>query len=173
MNKKMILALVVVLCLGPAAALAGEQEKKEKSGIFEWLKTLQKKIAQIVPKQGVPVSTAVAGVRGAKGDPADKVYWKGKKNEEAVTEEEMAVFKEGIDLAARGERPAAIKEFETFMAKYPDSPLIPDAKKTLDLVKAEPKADEHVEQKPAAKEEKTVEKEEETKEQAIIIEVGK
>jgi outer membrane protein assembly factor BamD (BamD/ComL family) len=34
------------------------------------------------------------------------------------------------------------RSFESFMAKYPDSALIPDAKKTLDFVKAGLKEEE-------------------------------
>ena len=103
------------------------------------------------------MSTAVAGTRGAKEDSAARLYWKGKKSDESVSEEELAVFKEGIELVAKGDRPTAINELEAFMATYPLSPLIPDAKKALDLVKAEPKAVERVEQKPTAKEVKAVE----------------
>ena len=138
MKKTIIAALVLAigLCCSPAMAL--EREQKAGSGITAWLKGLQNRIAQIVPKKTVPMNTAVAGVRGAKEHSEDKLYWKGKKVEETATEEEVVLFKGGIDLATKGDNAAAVKELETFMTKYPDSPLIPDAKKTLDLVQAEP-----------------------------------
>ncbi len=120
-----------------SAAVAGETDKKPASGMTEWLKGLQKKIGQIVPKKTVPVTTSVAGVRGAKEDTQVKLYWKGKKSEELVTEQEMAEFKNGVDLAANGDTEASVKKIEEFMKQYPDSAMIPDAKKTLDLVKAE------------------------------------
>jgi hypothetical protein len=163
-NKKIILALILVLGLGPVAALAEEGKKKDGISISEWLKGLQNRIAQIVPRKTITMSTAVAGIRGAKEDSTTRLYWKGKKSEEAVAEEELALFKEGIELVAKGDRSMAIKELETFMATYPLSSLIPDAKKALDLVNAEPKAEERVEQKPAAEEVKTVETKEEKKE---------
>jgi len=151
MNNKVIIALVMVLGLCCSQALAQEREKKESTAISEWLKSLQTRIAQMVPKKTLTTTNMVAGTRGAKEDIKTELYWKGKKGEEPVTEEELAGFKQGLDSAARGESLAAIKELEKFMAIYPDSPLIPDAKKTLDLVKAEPKVEERVEPKQVVK----------------------
>jgi TolA-binding protein len=138
MIKKMV-ALTMIAGLCCTVALAQEQEKKVGPTISEWLKGLQQKIAQIVPKKSAPQSTIVAGVRGSKENPATQLYWKGKKGDEPVTEEELLDFKKGIDLAAAGERTEATKVLQEFMKQYPDSALIPDAKKTLDLVKAEGK----------------------------------
>lgn len=137
MKKLLSIALVFGLCC--TAALAQEQEKKAGSSIADWIKILQNKIAQITPKKSVPLSTGVAGVRGAKEDSQVKLYWKGKKGDEAVTETELSEFKAAIDSASGCDQTTAAKEIEKFMARYPDSPLIPDAKKTLDLVKAEGK----------------------------------
>ena len=135
---KKVLACLMPFLLCSAVSLAQEQPKKGP-GIAEWLKSLQQKIEQIVPKKTVPLSTGVAGVRGAKEDSRVNLYWKGKKGEEPVAEEEMEKFKEALDLAGKGDEPGAVHGFEEFMKLYPDSSLIPDAKKTLDLVKAEGK----------------------------------
>jgi TolA-binding protein len=136
---KKLFAVILMLVLSGSMVLAQEQEKKIRPTITEWLKGLQQKIAQLAPKKSVPVSTGVAGVRGAKEDSQVKLYWKGKKGEEAVTEEELAEFKEGINSAEKGDRANAVRKLEEFMKLYPDSALVPDAKKTLDLVKAEEK----------------------------------
>jgi len=149
MDKKIIFALVLALCLGPGAAMAEEREKEDGPGLSAWLKRLQNRIAQMAPKKIIPMGTSVAGTRGAKEEAEAGLYWKGKKAEETVTEEELAVFKEGVDLAARGERLAAIKELEAFMAVFPESPLVPDANKTLNLVKAEPREEKREEAKKA------------------------
>jgi TolA-binding protein len=135
---KKLFALSIIAGLCCSVALAQEQ-KKPGPTISEWLKGLQQKIAQIVPKKSMPQSTTVAGVRGSKENASTKLYWKGKKGDEPVTEEEVSEFKKGIDLAAKGEQSEAIKVLQEFMKQYPDSALIPDAKKTLDLVKAEGK----------------------------------
>jgi TolA-binding protein len=127
---------VIVLCAGMTPA----QEKKE-SGLSSWLKELQKKIDVIAPRKSLPMSTGVAGVRGAKDDSGrSKLYWKGKKGEEPVTEEELHEFREGIAFAEKGDTITAIRELEEFMKQYPDSALIPDAKKSLDLLRTEAKA---------------------------------
>ena len=158
MFKKLFVCIVIAgLCC--TTALAQEQKG---SALSEWLKGMQKKIGKIVPKKAPPQTTGVAGVRGAKEDSAVKLYWKGKKGDEPVTEEEMSIFKEGLESASKGDRAGAIKVLEEFMKKYPDSALMPDAKKTLDLVKLEAKE----EKKPEVKEEKKPEVKEETKSEA-------
>jgi TolA-binding protein len=139
MKKLFYLALLLGLCCTMAAAQ--QQEKRAESGFAAWLKSLQAKIASIAPKKTVPMTTGVAGVRGAKEDAAVKLYWKGKKGDEAVTEEELLKFKSCVDLAEKGDNEGSLKALDEFMKQYPDSALIPDAKKTLDLVKAEPIAE--------------------------------
>jgi TolA-binding protein len=136
---KKISALVLIFGLCAAMAAAQETQEKKSSGLSDWLRDIQKKVEQIIPKKSLPVTTGVAGVRGAKEDSQVKLYWKGKKGDESVTEGELAKFKAGIDLAAKGDKQASIKELEDFMKQYPDSPLIPDVKKTMDMVKAEGK----------------------------------
>jgi len=129
----------VLFCLAAGAALAAEdQDRKPGPSISEWLKGLQRKMEHIVPKKSMAPSTGVAGVRGAKEDSRASLYWKGRKCEEAVSEEELKEFKEGVEFASKGDKANAVRELEEFMKQYPDSTLIPDAKKTLDLVKREP-----------------------------------
>ena len=132
---KKLFACIVIAGLCCTTALAQEQKR---SALTEWLKGMSSKISKIVPKKAPPQGTAIAGVRGAKEDSTVKLYWKGKKGDEPVTEEEMGKFKEALESAEKGDRSGAIKMLEEFMKKYPDSALIPDAKKTLDLVKLEP-----------------------------------
>jgi TolA-binding protein len=136
---KKIVVLAVLICLSVTMAFAQERERKDGPSITEWLKGLQKKLEQIVPSKSVPLSTEVSGARGVKEGSQFKLYWKGKKDDEAVTEEELTKFKSAIDALEKGDRTGAIKELTEFMKLYPDSALIPDAKKTLDLVKAEGK----------------------------------
>ncbi len=150
-GKTSVLLLIVGLCF--STAFAQEQQRKPGPTIAEWLKGLQQKIAHIAPKKTVPMSTGVAGVRGAKEDAQAKLYWKGKKGEETVSEEELALFRKGVDFAGDGDKAAAIRELEEFMKKFPDSSLVPDAKKTLDLVKAEKKSEEKPDEKKSGKKE--------------------
>ncbi len=134
-----ILTVLVCLSLTMALAQAQEQQKKFNPGTSEWLKSLEKKLEKIVPRKSVPQSPGVAGARGGKEDSPVKLYWKGNKDDEAVTEEELTQFKSAVGAAEKGDRSGAIKKLEEFMKQHPDSALIPDAKKTHDMVKAEGK----------------------------------
>ncbi len=134
--KKMPIVVVSALFLSVALAGAAEEKAAEKSeGFMSWIKTLQRKIEAMAPKKTMPMGTGVAGIRGAKEDEKAKLYWKGKKAEDAVTEEELIAFKSAVDLAAQGKQDEAIKGLENFLARYPGSPLTEDAKKTLEMVK--------------------------------------
>lgn len=146
MRKGLIgMIAVVVLCSGMAAA----QEKREaqESGLASWLRSMRQKLDIVNPRKTLPVTTGVAGVRGAKKEEDAKLYWKGKPGDEQVSEAELAELKEAVSLAEEGKTDAAISELEEFMRQYPDSALIPDAKKTLDLVKAAPKEEPRPEAK--------------------------
>lgn len=133
MTKKLI-SLAVVLSLCCATSVLAQE--KSDSPLMAWIKSIQQKIDQLVPKKALPLTTGVAGTRGAKEESATKLYWKGKKGDEAVTVEELKTFKSGVDLASQGNREGSVKALEEFMKQYPDSALVPDAKKTMDLVKA-------------------------------------
>lgn len=133
---KKIVVLAVLACLPVTMAIAQDQERKAGPSIGEWLKGLEQKLEQIVPSKSAPVSTAVAGARGTNEDSQPRLYWKGKKVDEVVTEEELVKFKSAIVAVEKGDNTGAIKDLAEFMKQYPDSALIPDAKKTLDLVKA-------------------------------------
>ncbi len=136
MRKLFFVSLTLALCC--TTALAQDPQGKAGAGVTEFLQRLQKKLEQIVPRKSVPLSTVAAGVHGRESL-RPKLYWKGNKEDEAVTEEELAKLKSAIEAAEHKDRTRAIKELEEFMKQYPDSTLIPDAKKTLDLVSAEGK----------------------------------
>jgi TolA-binding protein len=130
---------MVIVAVAYGTVHAEERPAARETGLSAWFKELQKKIDVIAPRKSLSVGTGVAGVRGAKDDNGrSKLYWKGKKAEEPVTEEELNKFKECLAFAEKGDTTAAIKELDEFMKQYPDSALIPDANKSLDLLKAEP-----------------------------------
>ncbi|MFA5073657.1 MAG: hypothetical protein WC539_07150 [Nitrospirota bacterium] len=160
MLKKISILTAFLLLMGTSSLLA--QEKSE-SVFSSWIKSIQQKIDHILPKKTLPLSTGVAGIRGAKEEGAAKLYWKGKQGAEAVTEEELSKFKAGIDLAEKGDRQGSIKTLEEFMKQYPDSALIPDAKKTIDLAKGNGTVEKKVEAVQQKKDQIIEEKKEETK----------
>ncbi len=131
-----LFSLIVIMGLCSSPALAAEPKG---SSLADWIKVVQKKIAKIVPKKIQPLSTGEAGIRGTKEDASVKLYWKGKKSEETVTEEEMKEFKAAVDLIVKDDRDVAGTVLEKFLTRYPSSALVPDAKKMLDLIKVEEK----------------------------------
>jgi len=137
LNKMVVLAVLASLSFALALAQAQEQHKKSGPSISEWLNGLQKKIEQIVPRKSVPLSSGVGGVHGPAEDSQVKLYWKGNKDDDTVTAEELLKFKSAVDAAAKNDRAGSIKGLEEFMKQYPDSALIPDAKKTVDMMKSE------------------------------------
>jgi uncharacterized membrane protein YfbV (UPF0208 family) len=135
MKRTFIVILMLTLC--GTVAMGQDQVKKPDNGIAQWLKGLQQKISQMKPRREITLSTGVAGVRGAKEDSQAKLYWKGKKGDDTVTEKELTEFQEIVGHLEKDDKNAVAKGCEEFMKEFPDSALIPDVKKTLDLVKAE------------------------------------
>jgi TolA-binding protein len=132
----------IMVIMAVSITMASAQEKKE-SGVSSWFRELQKKIDIIAPRKNLSVSTGVAGVRGAKDDSGrSKLYWKGRTGEEPVTEAELAEFKEGLAFMEAGKKAEAIHEFEEFLQQHPDSALVPDAKKSVEMIKADAKSQE-------------------------------
>jgi hypothetical protein len=146
MHNKLI-PLIIIIGLFWTMALAGEQKV---SVLSDWLTVVQQKVNTIVPRKTLPRRNSDTGMRLDREAAFVNLYWKGKKTgEEPVTKEEMTQFKAALEPAVRGERETAITALERFLEQYPESALVPDAKKTLDLVKSE-----------AAKEEQAAGKEE-------------
>ena len=138
MIRKLV-GVLMILVVAASGVLAEEKKDKKESAFASWLQNLQKKIERVTPKKDLSLSTSVAGVRGAKQDDKAKIYWKGKEGDEPVSEAELTDFKGAMELFEKGDADGAIKSLETFMKQNPDSALIPDVKKTLDMAKAEKK----------------------------------
>ncbi len=130
--KKIIVFLITIAFIA-TFAYAGE-EKKEKS----FWDNLVKKMTRIVPKKKsrTYTTTAVGGVRGAKDESTDKLYWKDKEIEMNVSQEEIDKFNNAVSLAVDGKGKAAEKGFEEFLAAYPKSPLKNDAQSALKELRA-------------------------------------
>lgn len=137
--------LVLVLCAALAAfpVLAGEWTLKD------WLKDLDSRIHRTEEKRKSGL-VAAASVRGAKqDDDARKLYWKGRKQVRPVSGEELDAFKAAVGLAQQGKNVEAQAGLESFMKKYPSSPLQEDAKQTLALLKTPSPATPAADAKPA------------------------
>ncbi len=151
--KKKLLSLILVLCAmsplsaahkkkvlkttpnAPArtsakvdAATAATKPKTNNS-LQAWLKGLKQRLnrSETQSKQLV----AVAAVRGAEQPDAPPLYWKGKSNEGRISGSEAKDFGVAIDSALGGDSAAAREKLNSFIAAYPHSPLVGEARETL------------------------------------------
>jgi hypothetical protein len=133
MKKTVLFALMLALsAAGSVPAVAADTWN-----LSDWLKRLEAKVRNTEQKQKNQLAAAVA-IRGdKKDDEAKQLYWKGKKGRGAASPEEVAAFKSALDLAQAGKSDESRESFDSFLRKYPDSPLAPDAKQTLALLKGE------------------------------------
>lgn len=132
-----IIGVLAILALCSGAAIAQEKREQQESGLGAWLRNMRHKLDIVNPRKTLPVSTGVAGVRGAKDQSKAKLYWKGKQSDDQVSEAELTALKAAVELAEQGDHTGAAKGCAAFLEQFPDSALVPDAKRTLDLVKAE------------------------------------
>jgi TolA-binding protein len=130
MVRRFFIAVLVVI-IGISLASAGDIE--EKGG---WWKKLRSKIEKLTPKNE-KFTTAVGGVRGAREEGSDELYWKGLKKEPAVDEKELGEFQAALDLAVEGRNDEALKAFEEFLRSYPESALREDAEGAVERLKPE------------------------------------
>ena len=133
MNKRnfTLIAVGCLLCCGVAFGA--------ESTTWEKMKT---RLESIAPQKKTAATTAVGGVRGAKDQAADSLYWKAEekveKTEElpSIDETEYARFSEALQAAAGGKHDEATAKFEAFLKDYPQSTLRPDAEEALQTLLA-------------------------------------
>ena len=129
MSKIVITALVFFLSVGLACA---DVEKSKKS----FWDVLRNKIEKVTPTKKTSVTTAVGGVRGAQNEDGSELYWKGKEDVLAVSEDELTAFNEAMQTAIDGDNARAAELFESFVARYPMSELRQDSLHALENLKA-------------------------------------
>ncbi|MDY6854556.1 MAG: hypothetical protein SWO11_07585 [Thermodesulfobacteriota bacterium] len=113
-------------------SLSYGEEKKADEGFWSKLKS---KIESIVPKKESSVTTAVGGVRGAKDESAEALYWKGKEIDEKVGEDELNKFKTALEHAINGNDKDSLKVFNELITQYSNSPLKEDAIQAMEKLK--------------------------------------
>jgi len=114
MKRRML--LVCSLFLAATVAHGGQGTKKD--GFWD---NLQNKLDKITPAKKAATTTAVGGVRGAKNDEANDIYWKGKEKSVEMAEEELQLFNLAVASKIKGDNELALKQFEEFLVTYPQS----------------------------------------------------
>lgn len=117
-NAALPLILIALLML------AGIASAQETPSFWEQLRN---KLQGVTPQKKTTTTTAVGGVRGAKDQTAENLYWKGEEKPLVVSEEELASFNSAALAAMEGRNDVALSQFQQFLGSYPQSALKPDA----------------------------------------------
>lgn len=128
--RKLIFFIAAIFIMNSSVGIAAE-----KQGLSFWVKNTGSKLQSVAKKKK---ETAVAGVKGAPEKAPDELYWKDGKTPD-VDEDEVDALESVVEHVNKGESALAIQELETFIDKYPKSPLTPDAKEGLKMLKADKK----------------------------------
>lgn len=129
MNMK-TLALLFALCL-----LWGDTTFGEEQNIWGKMKN---RLETLAPQKKMATTTAVGGVRGAKEQTSDSLYWKNESKKEAIDEVEYTRFNEAYQAATSGQTEDAAARFEAFLKDFPQSTLKPEAEEALAALRKKP-----------------------------------
>jgi hypothetical protein len=136
---------MVVFCgMMLAASVA---QGAEKDGFWD---KMQNRLEKVTPAKKTPATTAVGGVRGAKNDDAADIYWKGKDKPVEAPDEELQKFNAAVDAKLKGDNELALKQFEEFLAAYPNSSLRLDSMQAAERIRNEIAAAKRPKVEPAA-----------------------
>jgi hypothetical protein len=130
MKKRMIAICFLLLAVSVAH---GEQAEKKEAF---WEKMTQK-LEKITPAKKGATTTAVGGVRGAKNDEATDIYWKGKEKPVDIAQDEMQMFTAAVDSRIKGDKEAALRQFEEFLVMYPQSAFRVEGLQAVEKIKQE------------------------------------
>ena len=113
--KKIAASLLCLLCT--ASFVQGEPVGKKDAF---WDK-LQNQLGKVTPARKQTTQGIPGGVRGAKSDEANDIYWKGKDKAIDMADGELQKFSLAIDAKLKGDNDQALKLFEEFLVMYPES----------------------------------------------------
>lgn len=120
------LLLVIFLMLGSLAQAAGAVNGPD-SAFWE---AMSVRLQRVVPEQKAVVSNSVSG-SDLKPDRSSSLYWKGREADIVVPKTELADFNLALQAVVDGKREDAVKDFKAFLAQYPKSALVEDARAAL------------------------------------------
>lgn len=133
--KRILYVCMAVALMFTFAYGAEKQNVKKQEDKKSWWQKLKNKVEKITPGRGGTTTTAVGGVRGAKDDDANSLYWKGKDGS-SLSQDELDMFNSAIDLATKGKDDDAVRMFDKFLVSYPNSSLAEDARQSITTIRA-------------------------------------
>ena len=126
--KKLILLLIPLLMI----AFADPDPSYGAGKLSRWIKSVVHKMGVFKAKKEDRVVSSVAGVKGAE-DEGDELYWK----KWDISVEETDAFDAAVGHAQEGHTDKAIEGLEAFIADYPESPLVADAREGIEALSEE------------------------------------
>mgnify|MGYP001073393743 CR=1 FL=1 len=130
MKKRAMIVCTLLL----AATVAHGEEAAKKDAFWE---KLASKLEKLAPVKKSATTTAVGGVRGAKSDDSADIYWKGKEKPVEMAEEELQTFNRAVSCRMKGESEQALRQFEEFLAAYPQSAFRVEGVQAVEKLKQE------------------------------------
>jgi len=131
--KKIIVVLSLMLAIFIAIQSNAEEVAQPKEEDISLWDIIRKKIETLTPKKKLVATSAVGGVRGTQLE-SDDLYWKGESVNKELDAKELGDFKNALRLYELGNTKGANKAFSLFIRDYPESQLVEDANKALELL---------------------------------------
>ncbi len=118
-----IIVFTCIMFFGVSSAFSQDAKLMER---------VKEKLKAFKTEGQIKKTTAVAGVRGAEEKEESRIFWAGN---DTVSEDELQLFKSGVDKLEQNDRSSAVQTFQIFLNKYPRSALSPDAYELLESLK--------------------------------------
>jgi TolA-binding protein len=123
MRRLAALLVTLVMLAAPAAAVQGNNSA--------FWAGLGAKLQRVVPGKTTATGKGVAGKRDVQYDLSNVLYWKGAEASIVVSEAQLEAFNLAYEAVLEDRPKEAMKGFEGFLEKYPDSVLAEDARDAL------------------------------------------
>lgn len=121
-SGRLLSALIACCLVTTGVAVAAE------SGVWGQMKN---KLEKITPQKKMASTTAVGGVRAAKDQSGETLYWKDEDISAHISEAELTAFKDAYQTVEAGKKDEASTKFSDFVKAYPQSPLRADAEAAI------------------------------------------
>lgn len=130
MKRTSALLSTLVACSLFTAGLA----LADDAGVWSQMKN---KLERITPQKKTVSTTAVGGVRAAKDQSDETLYWKDEDLGARISDAELSSFKDAYQAVEAGKKDEASTKFADFIKAYPQSPLRSDAEAAVKTLQSQ------------------------------------
>ncbi len=132
-EKETILAKINYHLLIPVFTLCAFLAARDGMGMehTRFWESLNQKVERLVVNQNTHITASPASAQ------KDALYWKGEEQVRLVSDAERALFQAGLELVKEKKRQQAMDFFNRFIEAYPESKLLGDAQKAVEILRIE------------------------------------